>query len=80
MENKYELGVIKLFTEDQIEEKMNSMTYDKAPLLIHQRFCHELVSIMKKQPNEVIKDVPEAMEVLTAIRVLEGIYPELKDK
>lgn len=76
----YKLGEIRLFTEEQVESKIMKLTYEKAPLIIHQRFCHELVVQAKKHPKEVLKKIPEAMNILIAIRKLEEFYPKLKSK
>ena len=57
---------------------INENPRELAPLFIHQSFCHELVRVAKLHTQELPKDIPEAMEVLTAIRVLEKLYPQLK--
>jgi len=51
--------------------------YEKAPLVVHQRLCHEFVEIMKEHPKSVPEDIPEALEILTAVIVLEKIYPKI---
>jgi hypothetical protein len=55
---------------------------DKAPIIVHQRFCHELVRICSREENKLKTpaQVPEAMNVMTAIDILEKVYPKLKDK
>lgn len=49
----------------------------QAPIIIHQRFCAELINIMRGEGNKTPREVPKAMEILTAISILEEIYPEL---
>lgn len=62
---------------EKINEEINAEILDKAPVIIHQRLCAELVRIMKengvKNPNEI----PEAVEVMTAIGLLQRLYPKL---
>ena len=63
-----------------INDEVNAEIWDKAPIIIHQLFCAKLVKVMKKKPKSVPKDVPEAMNVLNAIALLEDEYPKLKSK
>ncbi|MCK5017293.1 MAG: hypothetical protein KAS32_09480 [Candidatus Peribacteraceae bacterium] len=53
---------------------------EKAPLIIHQAFCSELVKVAKKHPKKLPKNIPEAKKVLDAIEVLEKLYPDLINK
>ena len=78
MEEVYKLGEIRLFTEEQVEERIDKITFGRAPLLIHQRFCHELVKISKENKGKKLNEVKEFMDMLTAINILEKCYPELK--
>ena len=66
-----------LEVSNRISEETNTEVWDKAPLIIHQRFCNELVKIMKKKTKSVPNDIPEAIDILVAIRELEKIYPKL---
>lgn len=50
----------------------------KAPIIIHQRLCEELVSVARDNPQKTPIEIPEAIKILTAIDVLENFYPELK--
>lgn len=59
---------------DEIVSEINS----KAPVIVHERFCFELTRVMKKQPTEIIQNVPKAMKIMTALDILEELYPELK--
>jgi len=52
--------------------------YTQAPIIIYQRFCNELVEVMKVNPNKAAKDVPKALDILTSINILQELYPELK--
>ena len=64
----------------EIDSVLNEELWNKAPIIIHQRFCRELVEVMKKYPTKVPKEVPEAMNVLVAIEILEKLYPQLNEK
>jgi len=63
---------------DKISEESNSELWEKALLIIHQRLCHELVEISKKNIGKKLNTIPEFMDMMTAINILEGCYPELK--
>jgi len=80
MEAQFKLGKIDLFTKEQAESMSVEKAFEKAPIIIHQRFCGELVRIVELKENEKkkIKEVPEAMEVIMAVRILERLYPQLK--
>ena len=60
-----------------INEETNSAIFTNAPMIVHQKFCAELVRVMKEQPTKTPKEVPEAMTIMTAIDVLEKCYPQL---
>lgn len=49
-----------------------------APVIVHQRFCFELVQMAKGNEGKDIKEVPAMNRILTAIEVLEEYYPVLK--
>jgi len=55
---------------------MNELN-DQYPLVVHQRLCDEFIKIMKDHTESVPEDIPEAQEILTAVIVLEKIYPEI---
>jgi uncharacterized NAD(P)/FAD-binding protein YdhS len=81
MESIYELNeaVKKVIeTANRVVDETNAEIWNKAPLIVHQKFCAELVRIMKEHPNKIPKDVPEAMEVITAVLILEKCYPRLQ--
>lgn len=63
---------------NSINENTNAEIWNKAPLIIHQRFCHELVNVAKDNPNKTADEVPKMLDILTAIRLLEEYYTELK--
>ena len=71
----YKLGEVQLFTEEQVERKISELNYEKAPLIIHQRFCHELVQAAKRNPKVILSKVPEYTRVMEAIKLLEEFYP-----
>ena len=53
--------------------------YEKAPLVVHQRLCDEFVKIMNEHPKSAPEDIPEALEILTAVIVLEKYYPKIME-
>ena len=61
--------------DEVFAKETNAEVLDKAPLIIHQRFCHELVSIAKKHEKQKMDEVPEFMDMLKAIEILENLYP-----
>lgn len=70
---------VKKVTEsaNKINEEINEMIFDKAPLIIHQTFCAELVKKVKKNEGKKMDECQDVLDVMTAIRILEVIYPEL---
>lgn len=78
MNTHYEFDGIKLYTEDQVDMMCQVKVHESGPLLVHQRFCMELVKVCKDNPGKILRDLPQAAEVLTAIEVLERCYPKLK--
>ena len=79
MEAEYTLGNIQLFTKEQTEILSVEMSFNKAPLIIHQSFCYELVRLAKEQDGKKLEEIPEAMKVMDAIDVIERLYPKLKN-
>ncbi len=65
---------------NRVNDEANAEVWDKAPFVIHQRFCNELVSIAKKYEKKQMEEVPEFMDMLKAIEVLEMLYPKLKEQ
>lgn len=65
---------------NRINEDVNAEVWDKAPLIIHQKFCAELVSIAKKNENKKMNTIPEFTDMFNAIEVLEKLYPKLSKK
>lgn len=65
-----------------INEQISAEIWEQEPLITHQKFCRELVQICKKEENQnkTPAQIPEAMKILTAIEVLEELYPKLKNK
>ena len=72
--------IVKLKIIPRCEDETNAEVWDKAPLIIHQRFCHELVYIAKKHEKQKMDEVPEFMDMLKAIEILENLYPKLNKK
>ena len=64
----------------KINDETNDEVWDKAPLIIHQGFCHELGQVTKNHEKQKMDEVPEFMDLLTAIKVLEGLHPKLNQK
>lgn len=67
------LDTIKEFNSNYNEEIFNA-----APHMVHASFCSELVRIARKHEGEKMNEVPEFMEMLKAIEILEKLYPQLK--
>ncbi len=65
-----------------INEQVNEEIWNNAPILVHQRLCHELVKECSKEENKTKtpSELPRATNILTAISLLEELYPKLKDK
>ncbi len=62
---------------NDVNDETNAEIWNKAPLIIHQRFCSKLVEAMKESPHKLATEIPKAMELLAAIRILKELYPEL---
>jgi len=65
---------------NELNKETSTEVWNKAPLIIHQRFCYELVSIAKKHEKQKMDEVHEFMDMLKAIEILEKLYPELSKK
>lgn len=63
---------------DCINQEVNNEIWDKAPVIVHQRLCAELVNLAQKHPCAIVADIPNALNVITAINILEELYPKLK--
>jgi hypothetical protein len=63
---------------NNVTENMYDNLKAKAPRYIHNMFCGKFVEICKANHNVIPQEIPEAVEVLTAIKVLEKLYPELE--
>jgi len=61
-----------------ILDNINEQLYKKAPTIIHNRFCSELLELAKTKPSVIPKDDPEMSKVMEHIEFLENIYPKLK--
>ncbi len=68
-----------LEASNRINEETNAEIFDKAPIIIHQRFANELVSIAKKHEKQKMNEIPEFMDMLKAIEILEKLYPKLSE-
>ena len=62
------------FAEDYLSNEIPQI----APLVVHQRLCHELVKIAKNNKGKKLSDVSDFTDMIKAIDVLEGVHPELK--
>lgn len=60
-----------------INDEVSDEVCNKAPFVIHQRFCSELVRIAKESPKKVIGDIPKFKKVSAALELLEELYPVL---
>ena len=77
-DTKYKCAEVELFTKEQAEKMFSEKTWLEAPLIIHQRFCAELVKVAKENPGTKMCEVPESKNMMAAINVLEKLYPEVK--
>jgi hypothetical protein len=61
---------------------LNKEIWTKAPVIIHNRFCNELVEVMKQEENKgkATIEVSRVVKILDAIEILMDFYPELKPK
>lgn len=66
-----------LEVSNKIDEEINTEIWDKAPSIIHQRFTRELVSIARKYEKQKMNEIPEFMDMLKTIEILEKLYPKL---
>lgn len=64
---------------NSINDDVTKEIFEKAPLVIHQRFCSELVEICKKNLNKIPSEIPEAVEILNAISVIKRCYPKIDE-
>ena len=55
-------------------DEINGHTYHTAPFIVHSRLCQELVEIAKKNPGSAVRDIPEGLEILKAVDVLNKYY------
>ncbi|MCH8067837.1 MAG: hypothetical protein IID16_00990 [Candidatus Marinimicrobia bacterium] len=78
MDTQYKLGTIELFTKEQAESMSVDIAFKKAPLIIHQSFCAELVRIAKEAEKKPLNEIPGAGKILIAIDVIQNLYPQLK--
>ena len=71
-----------MLVANKIGNEVNAEIWTKAPLIVHQRFCHELVEVVKMEENKgkPTSEIPRAMDILNAIEILMDFYPELKPK
>lgn len=63
--------------DEIIETLVDLLPTQEAPLIIHQSFCSEMVRIAKENGKKPLGEIPEAMQVIEAITVLERLYPQL---
>ena len=70
------VGKVMMIANEIANETTNEIRR-QAPIIIHQRFCAKLVNLMRGEGNKTPRETPKAMEILTAISILEEIYPEL---
>ena len=75
MSDNLEITLNKVLNSPTFDEEF--IKRDEAALLVHQRFCYELVSVAKKHKKQKLDKVPEFMDMVKAIDILEKTYPEL---
>lgn len=62
---------------DKVNNEILAEVNSKAPIIVHQRLCGYFMDIMKANSSKVPSDIPKAVEIMTAVKVLEELYPEL---
>jgi hypothetical protein len=69
-----------MITAKNLVDEMATEMHQNAPIIVRQRFCAELVKVARDNPNKIPSDVPEMMSILSAITLLDELYPEAKPK
>jgi hypothetical protein len=64
----------------RVLDEINGYIYTTAPYIVHSRLCQELVNVTRKNPGSLPKDIPEGVEILKAIDVLNKYYNINEDK
>jgi len=69
-----------MLVANKIGNERNAEIWENAPKIVHQRFYHELVDVVKMEENKgkSTSEIPRAMEILNAIQILMDFFPELK--
>lgn len=80
IKNLYDAAAEVLSDEANLQRHIDAESHNNAPIIVHQRFCHELVEVGKKNEGKNLDDVPEFKKILSAIEFLEQCYPRLKEK
>lgn len=75
-----ELAILCIDEINKIEESTNTLIYDKAHIIVHERLCNELTQLARINVGKIQKEIPEMNNIMIAIDVLESIYPKLKQK
>lgn len=63
---------------NKLIDENNMRMWENAPDLMMQRFSAELTRLMFNNLQIPLEQIPEAVEVMTAIRVLQRLYPDMK--
>jgi formiminotetrahydrofolate cyclodeaminase len=63
---------------NEIDQQSQHEMWEKAPVIIHQRFCQELVEVAKANVDINLSNIEDFNDIRTAIDILEKLYPQLK--
>lgn len=67
-----------LETANNVIYQTNTEIYRQAPFIVRQMFLLELANITERNKGKKLNDVPEAVDAIIALSVLEKCYPDLK--
>jgi predicted KAP-like P-loop ATPase len=62
---------------NNINDEINEYVYTQAPVIVYNRLISYFSKIGNEYVGKKIEDAPEVADTLTAIRILEKLYPEL---
>lgn len=80
IEKLNELSILCIDEINRIEESTNTLVYDKAPIIVHERLCNELTQLARINVGKIPREIPEMNNIMIALDVIESIYPKFKQK
>lgn len=76
--NKLALRVSEL--TQHINDETHAFAFAKAPVIVHQRICHEVTKLAKEHKGKPASEVEGFVDLLTALSVVEELYPQTKEE